>query len=151
VSTLEWTLVGCGGLLLIYLAVVLGLIVVGRRHRARAFAGFIPHCVVLLRRLLADSRVSRGRKLIVFGLIAYLVVPIDLVPDFIPVAGQLDDAIIAAIALRFVLRAGRPELLKEHWPGPPESLAVVSRLAYGVESRVAGGSGRERPIWGSES
>jgi uncharacterized membrane protein YkvA (DUF1232 family) len=144
VSTLEWALAGCGVFLLIYVAVVLALIMVGRRSQARALAGFIPHCVVLLRRLLADSRISRGRKLILLALVAYLAVPIDLVPDFIPVAGQLDDAIIAAISLRFALRAGGPGLLKEHWPGPPESLAVVSRLAYGMESRVAGKPERER-------
>jgi uncharacterized membrane protein YkvA (DUF1232 family) len=53
------------------------------------------------------------------------------VPDFIPVAGQLDDAILVALGLRFVLRAARPELLREHWPGPAESLAALMRLAFG--------------------
>jgi uncharacterized membrane protein YkvA (DUF1232 family) len=67
----------------------------------------------------------------VVGLVAYLAMPIALVPDLIPVAGQLDDAIVVALVLRTVLRAGGPELLREHWPGPASSLAVVSRLAYG--------------------
>jgi uncharacterized membrane protein YkvA (DUF1232 family) len=57
--------------------------------------------------------------------------PIDLVPDFIPVVGQLDDAIVVALVLRTVLRSGGPALLREHWPGPPSSLQVVRRLAYG--------------------
>jgi uncharacterized membrane protein YkvA (DUF1232 family) len=65
------------------------------------------------------------------ALVAYLSVPIDLVPDFIPVIGQLDDVIVAALALRYALRAGGPDLLREHWPGPEESLAAVVRLAFG--------------------
>jgi uncharacterized membrane protein YkvA (DUF1232 family) len=130
VSTLEWALVGFGVFLLVYAAAVVALIVMGRRRQARALATFIPDCIVLLRRLLGDSRVSRGRKLILLALVAYLAMPFDLVPDFIPVAGQLDDAIIAALALRIALRAGGPQLLREHWRGPTDSLAVVARLAY---------------------
>jgi uncharacterized membrane protein YkvA (DUF1232 family) len=75
--------------------------------------------------------VPRHRKAILVALVAYLAMPIDLVPDFIPVAGQLDDAIVAALALRVALRAGGPELLSEHWPGPQSSLAVIMRVAYG--------------------
>jgi uncharacterized membrane protein YkvA (DUF1232 family) len=115
----------------VYLAFVIALVVAGRRSDARALAGFIPDCVVLFRRLLADPQVSRTRKLLLVALIAYLAMPIDLVPDFIPVAGQLDDAIIVAFVLRTVLRAGGPALLARHWPGPDSSLAVITRLAYG--------------------
>ena len=63
------------------------------------------------------------------AVVAYLASPIDLVPDFIPVIGLLDDAIVVALALRSVLRAGGPELVRRHWPGPEESLRVVLRLA----------------------
>lgn len=114
----------------LYLVFVIGLVVAGRRSDARALAGFIPDCVVLFRRLLADPQVSRWRKVLLLALIAYLAMPIDLVPDFIPVAGQLDDAIIVVLVLRTVLRAGGPALLARHWPGPDSSLAVVSRMAY---------------------
>jgi uncharacterized membrane protein YkvA (DUF1232 family) len=55
--------------------------------------------------------------------------PIDLVPDFIPIAGQLDDAIVVALGLRAVLRSAGPELLCEHWRGPQRSLDVLLRLA----------------------
>lgn len=130
-SGLEWVLVGVGVTVVIYLAFVLTLFLAGRRTDARALAGFIPDCVVLFRRLLADGRVSGWRRAAVVVLIAYLAMPIDLVPDFIPVAGVLDDAIVVALVLRIVLRSGGPELLREHWPGPESSLAVVSRLAYG--------------------
>jgi uncharacterized membrane protein YkvA (DUF1232 family) len=115
----------------LYVLFVIGLLVAGRRREARALAGFIPDCLVLLRRLLGDDRVPRGRKLILVGLVAYLSMPIDLVPDFIPVAGQLDDVLVAALALRFSLRAGGRELLREHWPGPEQSLDAVLRLAFG--------------------
>jgi len=57
--------------------------------------------------------------------------PFDLVPDFIPVAGQLDDALIVVLVLRRILRAGGPDLLREHWPGPATSLDAILRLAYG--------------------
>ena len=86
---------------------------------------------MLFRRLLGDQRIPRRRKLVLGLLLAYLAMPLDLVPDFIPVAGQLDDAIIVVLVLRSVLRAGGPELVREHWPGPRESLEVVLRAAFG--------------------
>jgi uncharacterized membrane protein YkvA (DUF1232 family) len=114
-------------LLGLYAAAVLALVAAGRRCDARALAGFVPDCVVLVRRLLHDSRVPRSRKF-VLGLVAgYLLCPVDLVPDFIPVAGQLDDAIVLALALRSLTRSGGAALLREHWPGPGSSLAAVSR------------------------
>jgi uncharacterized membrane protein YkvA (DUF1232 family) len=127
----EWALVGIGITLAIYLAFIVALVLAGRRTDARALAGFIPDCVVLFGRLLGDSRISGWRRVAIIVLIAYLAIPIDLVPDFIPVAGQLDDAIVVALVLRTVLRGGGPALLDEHWPGPPESLALIKRLAYG--------------------
>ena len=117
--------------LALYLLFVVGLFIAGRRTAARALAGFIPDCLVLLRRLVGDDRVPRRRKLVLFALVAYLATPVDLVPDFIPVAGQLDDAVIAALALRYVLRAEGPGLLRERWAGPQSSLRIVLRLAYG--------------------
>jgi uncharacterized membrane protein YkvA (DUF1232 family) len=115
----------------LYALFLVALVVAGRRSDARALAGFIPDCIVLFQRLVRDDRVPRSRKLLLVALIGYLATPIDLVPDFIPVAGQLDDAIIVALVLRSVLRAGGSDLLGEHWPGPARSLNVVRRLAYG--------------------
>jgi uncharacterized membrane protein YkvA (DUF1232 family) len=130
-STFGWILLAGGALLAAYLLFIAGLVAAGRRTHARALAGFIPDCLILLRRLLGDDRVPRRRKAVLIALVGYLSVPLDLVPDFIPVAGQLDDAIIAALALRYVLRAGGPGLLRDHWPGPEVSLKAVVRLAYG--------------------
>ena len=121
--------IGIGVLLAIYALFVAALYVAGRRTEARALARFIPDCIVLFRRLLRDRRISRARKLLIVALIGYLAMPLDIVPDFIPVAGQLDDAILVAIVLRIVLRGGGPSVVREHWPGPEESLRVVQRLA----------------------
>jgi uncharacterized membrane protein YkvA (DUF1232 family) len=115
-----------------YVLLVLALAVAGRRGHARALARFVPDCAVLFKRLLRDPRVSRPRKLLLAMLVVYLAMPFDLVPDFIPVAGQLDDAVIVAVALRSVLRGAGPALVREHWPGPRESLDVMLRLAGGA-------------------
>jgi uncharacterized membrane protein YkvA (DUF1232 family) len=129
VSTWAWIAAGLGVTALVYAAFVLALIVAGRSTDARALAGFIPDCVVLFKRLLADGRVAGWRKALVVGLIAYLALPFDLVPDFIPVAGVLDDAILVALVLRVVLHGSGPALLREHWPGPEPSLRLLLRLA----------------------
>jgi uncharacterized membrane protein YkvA (DUF1232 family) len=114
-----------------YAASVLALFAFGRRSDARALAGFVPDCLILFKRLLADSRVSLARKLALALLIGYLALPFDLIPDLIPVAGQLDDAILVALVLRLVLRGGGPALLDQHWPGPPQGGALIRRLAFG--------------------
>jgi uncharacterized membrane protein YkvA (DUF1232 family) len=131
VSTIDWLLLSAGVALLLYLALIAALLVAGRGMDARALARFIPDCLVLLRRLIGDERVPRRRKLALLALVVYLSIPIDLVPDFIPVVGQLDDVIIAALALRYALRSGGPDLLTQHWPGPDRSLRAVMRLVYG--------------------
>lgn len=132
---LQWVLATIGLALAVYLVLILALVLAGRRTDARALAGFIPDCVVLFRRLLTDPRISGWRRATLIALIAYLAMPIDFVPDFIPVAGQLDDAIIVALVLRIVLKGAGPKLLEEHWPGPPASLGVILRIAYGRGKR----------------
>jgi uncharacterized membrane protein YkvA (DUF1232 family) len=124
-----WLLVGLGATLVVYAVFVAWLVACGRRADARALAGFIPDCLVLVGRLARDDRVPRRHKLLLLGLAGYLALPFDLVPDFIPVAGQLDDAIVAALVLRHLIRAGGEPLLRELWPGPEQSLAVLLRLA----------------------
>jgi uncharacterized membrane protein YkvA (DUF1232 family) len=122
-----WTLALAGGLALVWGAAVLVLVFAGGRTRARAIAGFIPDCVVLIGRLLRDSRVPRRRKLVLALTAGYLALPFDLVPDFIPLIGQLDDAIIAAFVLRHLLR-GDERAVRELWPGPDQSLELLLRL-----------------------
>jgi uncharacterized membrane protein YkvA (DUF1232 family) len=123
-----WLLIAIGVILALYALVVLAFALAGKRQDARAMAGFVPDCAVLLTRLMRDKRLPRGHKLLVAALIPYLAMPFDLIPDFIPVAGQLDDAILVAFVLRRVVKK-EPGLVKEHWPGPPSSLEVILRLA----------------------
>ena len=115
--------------LAVYALFVAALYLAGRKGDARAVGGFIPDCVVLFKRLLGDPAVPRRRKIGLALLVAYLASPIDLVPDFIPVAGQLDDAILVGLVLRGLVRGGGPELVRRHWPGPESSLRVILRLA----------------------
>lgn len=130
-DSLEITLLALAVTLGTYTALVCWLVLAGRHGEARALARFIPDCLVFFRRLLGDDRVPRPRKLALACMLGYLALPIDVVPDFIPVAGQLDDAILVALVLRFVLRGGGPEMLDEHWPGPPESERLIGKLAFG--------------------
>ena len=125
----SWLLVSIALFGALYGAFLGWLVLRGRREDARALATFIPDCIVLVSRLTREPRVPRRRKLLLFGLIGYLALPFDLVPDFIPVAGQLDDAIIVALVLRQFVRSGGENLIRELWPGPQRSLALILRLA----------------------
>ena len=129
VDVWQWLLGAVIAAAVLWGVTILALARAGRSGDARALARFIPDCVVLLRRLLADSRVPRSRKILLGVTVAYLVMPFDLVPDFLPVVGQLDDAILLVVVLRSVVRSGGPQLLTELWPGPEESLRIVLRVS----------------------
>jgi uncharacterized membrane protein YkvA (DUF1232 family) len=120
----------------LYLVGVAALIAAGRREDARALAGFIPDCLVLVSRLARDRRVSRVRRAVLFVVLGYLALPIDLVPDFLPGIGHLDDAVLLGLALRLVVHGGGTELVREAWPGPQASLTLVLRAA-GLETNGA--------------
>ena len=128
-SSLAWLLLLAACALLVYAGLVVALFVAGRKGVARDIARFIPDCIVLMRRLLGDPRVPRRHKLLLGVLVGYLALPLDLVPDFIPVAGQVDDALVVILGLRVVLRGSGTELLREHWRGPESSLGLVLRFA----------------------
>jgi len=124
-----WVAVGLVVFALVYGALVAWLVVVGRREDARTVARFIPDCVVLISRLAREPTVPRWRKVLLLAVVGYLLIPIDLVPDFIPVAGQLDDAVIVALVLRSLVRSGGAPLVTALWPGPESSLRVIVALA----------------------
>ena len=88
----------------------------------------MPDCAVLMTRLLRDARVPRSAKWPLLLLLPYLAWPIDLIPDFIPVLGQLDDAAFVALALRRVVRKAGPAVVTELWPGSERGLRFVLAL-----------------------
>jgi uncharacterized membrane protein YkvA (DUF1232 family) len=114
----------------LYALFIAGLALAGRGSEARTLARLVPDCLVLARGLLGDRDVPAHCKLALVGLVAYLVSPIDLVPDFLPVIGVLDDAILVAVTLRWILRVAGADRVRRHWRGTPRGLALVLRLTY---------------------
>ena len=119
-----------------------------RLRALRELALLLPQLAGLVARLAGDSRVP-GRVKAILGVVAvYLASPIDLIPDFIPVVGYLDDVVLVAIVLDGLLNHVDREILLEHWPGDPASLertaAVAARVAAWVparwKARVFGGT-----------
>jgi uncharacterized membrane protein YkvA (DUF1232 family) len=130
---MEWVRtvgVVAGGLLLLWL-VLLAVLWRARPDEltARGALRLLPDVLRLVRRLAADRTLPTAVRLRLWLLLAYLVSPIDLVPDFVPVLGYADDVVVVAWALRSVVRRAGREALVRHWPGEPAGLAAVSRLA----------------------
>lgn len=96
---------------------------------AREMVRLLPDLLRLLKRLASDASLPRGVRWRLWLLLGYLAMPIDLVPDFIPVLGHADDAIVVALAIRSVARRAGTDAVAQHWPGTPEGLAAVFRLA----------------------
>jgi uncharacterized membrane protein YkvA (DUF1232 family) len=128
-SMAQWALFLGLAVVIVYGIFVGGLALAGRRTDARAVAGFVPDCIVLFQRMLGDSRMPRRYMAMVVALLGYLALPFDVIPDFIPVAGQLDDAVVVVLTLRAILRGGGLEMIEEHWPGPRSSLSLILRFA----------------------
>jgi uncharacterized membrane protein YkvA (DUF1232 family) len=118
-----------GGLLLVWavLVVVLWLARPGNYDLKDALR-LLPDLMRLIKRLAADPATPRGVRIRLVLLLGYLALPFDLIPDFIPVLGYADDAIIVALVLRSATRRAGPDALAKHWPGTPEGLAALNRL-----------------------
>lgn len=126
--SLENVVAGVLVLAILYAAVVLGLVVSGRGGLAREVAMLLPHLLLLFRGLMSDARVPRRAKVALAIAAVWLASPIDLIPEFIPIAGPLDDAVVAALVLRYVLRSTDRSVLEEHWRGEPRMLARLLAL-----------------------
>jgi uncharacterized membrane protein YkvA (DUF1232 family) len=112
----------------VWAAVVLILCAFGWR-KAREFAALLPNLVRLLRGLARDERVPRGSRLLLFLALVWIASPIDLIPEFIPILGPLDDIVVVTLVLRHLVRRAGPELVAEHWHGDVAGLRGVLRLA----------------------
>ena len=97
----------------------------------------VPDVVRLLRSLASDRSVPRGVRRRLTLLLVYLALPLDVVPDFVPVLGYADDVIVVALVLRSVVRRAGPDSLDRHWRGTPTGLALVRRLV-GLDPRRPG-------------
>jgi len=142
-SPVGWLLLTAVVLLTLYGALVAALVVGARQWDLRLIAKLVPYCAILFKRLLGDPRVPVRWKLASGFALVYIAFPFDLVPDFIPVLGQLDDAILVALVLRGLLRSAGPRLMREHWPGPTALLVPLERLA-GATPSARGGVRRPR-------
>ncbi len=89
----------------------------------------VPTCLALFRDIMRDPDVSRRAKIAPALVIVYLAVPIDLIPDFLPGIGHLDDAFIVAWALRHLVTAAGRDRVTAHWKGEPDTLERILRLA----------------------
>lgn len=132
---MEWweiALGAIGGVLLLWFVMLAALAWVYRRQseKMRLIDGLrlVPDVVRLTRRLAADPSISRVVRIWLSVLLVYLLLPIDLVPDFIPVVGYLDDAIIVAVVLRYATRHAGAAALESHWPGTSQGLAALRAL-----------------------
>lgn len=128
-ADIPWWVLALGAVALLYVCLVAVLYVAGKRLLARELAMLVPNLVRLFRGLLGDARVPLPAK-VALGLgLLWLASPIDLIPEFIPVAGPLDDVIVAALVLALVSRAAGRDVVRSHWHGDPTILARLLRLA----------------------
>jgi uncharacterized membrane protein YkvA (DUF1232 family) len=111
-----------------WVALMVALVIVRPRGGAlREAVRLLPDVLRLVRRLAADKDLPRGVRVRLALLLAYLAFPLDVIPDFIPVLGYADDAIITIAVLRSVIRAAGVDAVRGHWPGTEDGFAVLMR------------------------
>jgi uncharacterized membrane protein YkvA (DUF1232 family) len=116
-------------LLLAWVALVVALLLARPRGALLTEAlRLLPDVLRLIRRLAADPDLPRGVRIRLGALLAYLALPIDLIPDFIPVLGYADDAIIVTVVLRSVARRAGADAVRAHWPGTDDGFAALAQL-----------------------
>jgi uncharacterized membrane protein YkvA (DUF1232 family) len=113
----------------LWLGAVLALVLLGKRTAAKELAKFLPNLLLLFRGLVRDPRCPRRSKALLIFAAAWIASPIDLIPEFIPFLGPLDDAVVAALVLRHVLRKAGPEVVRDHWRGDPATIEWLLRAS----------------------
>jgi len=115
--------------LAIYVLLVVALILSGRRVAAKELALLVPNLILLFKDLLRDPAVPRGPKVALGIGVVWLISPIDLLPEFLPVLGPLDDAVVAALVLRYLVKRAGVDVVRSHWRGDPATLETILRAA----------------------
>ena len=127
--TWAWLVAAAGGLAVVWLLLLVVLWTTKPdEHRLRESMRLLPDVLRLVSRMARDRTVPLAARAWLWGLLAYLVMPIDVVPDFVPVVGYADDVILVAVVLRAVVRRAGRAKVAEHWPGSPKGLAALERL-----------------------
>jgi uncharacterized membrane protein YkvA (DUF1232 family) len=111
--------------------VLVGFLVAARPERGRLEEAvrILPDTLRLLRRLTRDPTLPRVVRTWLALLFAYLASPVDLIPDFIPVIGYVDDVVLVCAVLRAIVRRAGPDAVRRHWPGTADGLAVLWKVA----------------------
>jgi uncharacterized membrane protein YkvA (DUF1232 family) len=140
-------LIGIGaGLVLTYVALLVALLVARPKGNLLAETlRLLPDLLRLLRRLAGDADVPRAARVRLWLLLGYLAMPFDLVPDFVPVLGYADDAIVVSLVVRSVVRSAGAPVIRRHWPGSDDGLAALARLA-GLRLTGDGVAGDASPV-----
>lgn len=126
---MRWLVIGVLAMIAIWLIAVLVLIWMGRKTIAKELVALLPNLLRLFRGLIGDPRVPRGSKaLLVVGAV-WLASPIDLIPEFVPVVGPIDDALVASLVLRHLVKRAGPDVVREHWQGDPRTIGLILRAA----------------------
>ncbi|MEA2521173.1 MAG: hypothetical protein QOI81_819 [Actinomycetota bacterium] len=115
--------------LAVWAIVIAVLLVSGRKWMAIAAAKVLPDLLRLMRGLARDPRVPRGSRWLLGFAALWVLSPIDLIPEFIPVAGPLDDIVVVALVLRHVLKKAGRTVAEDHWTGDPAILERILKLA----------------------
>jgi len=137
----EWGLIALAAFVLLCFAGAAALALI--RRRASRLAGQAPAIRVLCEGLIDDPRVLPHYRLVLRALLRYLDLPLGLIPDFIPIVGRLDDALITALAIRVAMRSANAELVRQHWPGPqPPPRSILRRAKGRARSAAVYGSAR---------
>lgn len=118
-----------GGLVLLW-ALVLALLLVLRPRgvQLRELIRVVPDVLRLLRSLIGDRSTPLDVRLVLGFLVLWILSPIDLIPEFIPLLGPLDDVVVAAVALRYTRRRLGIEELRRRWSGTDDSFALLVRI-----------------------
>jgi uncharacterized membrane protein YkvA (DUF1232 family) len=126
---MRWLLIAGLVVVVVWLVAVVVLLFLGRKTLARELITLLPNLARLFRGLLGDERVPRSSKaLLVLGGL-WLASPIDLIPEFLPGIGAIDDALVAGLVLRHVVKRAGPDVVRDHWRGDPRTITVLLRAA----------------------
>jgi uncharacterized membrane protein YkvA (DUF1232 family) len=115
--------------LALWLLLAVVLVLIGRRLAARQLFTMVPNLLRLARDLVRDPRVPRSSKVLLGAAAVWIASPIDLLPEFIPFLGPLDDVVIAVLVLRHVVRRAGADVIREHWRGDPATIVMILRMS----------------------